>query len=80
MHFLKEGNPGIWKDKLVNDFEKPVFERYPEIKLIKEQLYASGAAYASMSGSGSTVYGFFEGNPPEIEFDPNYFVKSFALK
>jgi 4-diphosphocytidyl-2-C-methyl-D-erythritol kinase len=80
MHDLSEGNPGIWKDKLVNDFEKPVFEKYPEIKLIKEKLYAAGAAYASMSGSGSTVYGFFEGNPPEIEFNPRYFVKSFNLK
>jgi 4-diphosphocytidyl-2-C-methyl-D-erythritol kinase len=80
MNFLGYGNPGMLKDTLVNDFEKPVFEHYPEIRLIKEKLYASGAAYASMSGSGSTVYGFFEGNPPEIDFDPSYFVKSFALK
>jgi 4-diphosphocytidyl-2-C-methyl-D-erythritol kinase len=48
-----------WKDKLVNDFEGPVFERYPLIRNVKEKLYDSGALYASMSGSGSAVYGLF---------------------
>jgi len=48
-----------WKDNIKNDFEKVIFNEYPEIKEIKEQLYHSGAVYASMSGSGSTVYGFF---------------------
>ena len=41
-----------WKDKLVNDFEGPVFEHYPQIKSVKENLYTLGAVYASMSGSG----------------------------
>ncbi|MEP7263120.1 MAG: 4-(cytidine 5'-diphospho)-2-C-methyl-D-erythritol kinase [Bacteroidota bacterium] len=49
-----------WKYALVNDFEKPVFEKYPAIKEIKTQLYKSGAVYASMSGSGSAVFGLFE--------------------
>jgi 4-diphosphocytidyl-2-C-methyl-D-erythritol kinase len=49
-----------WKDELQNDFEKPIFEKYPGIKKIKEELYAKGAIYASMSGSGSTVFGVFE--------------------
>lgn len=49
-----------WKNELSNDFEKPVFENYPEIKTIKEKLYESGAVYASLSGSGSTVYGVFK--------------------
>ena len=49
-----------WKDTLVNDFENPVFEHYPAIKLVKENLYALGAVYASMSGSGSTVFGLFD--------------------
>ena len=48
-----------WKNKLVNDFERPVFEHYPEIKSAKENLYALGAVYASMSGSGSVVFGLF---------------------
>ncbi len=48
-----------WKGELINDFEKPVFKKYPEIKKIKDELYANGAVYASLSGSGSTVYGIF---------------------
>ncbi|MDL2299451.1 4-(cytidine 5'-diphospho)-2-C-methyl-D-erythritol kinase [Bacteroides sp. OttesenSCG-928-E20] len=49
-----------WKDLLTNDFEKTVFSKYPEIGMIKESLYNKGAIYASMSGSGSSVYGIFE--------------------
>ncbi|MDD4116123.1 MAG: 4-(cytidine 5'-diphospho)-2-C-methyl-D-erythritol kinase, partial [Massilibacteroides sp.] len=49
-----------WQEFLVNDFEKSVFPRYPEIAQIKEMLYASGAVYAAMSGSGSSVFGLFE--------------------
>jgi 4-diphosphocytidyl-2-C-methyl-D-erythritol kinase len=49
-----------WKKELVNDFETTVFSKYPEIKSIKETLYSKGAVYASMSGSGSTVYGIFK--------------------
>lgn len=48
-----------WKAELVNDFEEPVFKSHPEIKAIKENLYTQGAVYASMSGSGSTVFGIF---------------------
>ena len=49
-----------WKDQLLNDFEKPVFEKYPEIKLLKDTLYRLGAIYAAMTGSGSTVFGLFD--------------------
>jgi 4-diphosphocytidyl-2-C-methyl-D-erythritol kinase len=49
-----------WKEKLVNDFESSVFALYPEIAAIKQKLYDQGAVYASMSGSGSSVYGIFE--------------------
>jgi 4-diphosphocytidyl-2-C-methyl-D-erythritol kinase len=48
-----------WKDVLRNDFEDSVFAQYPEIAEIKNRLYAQGAVYASMSGSGSAVYGIF---------------------
>lgn len=57
-----------WKRLLKNDFEPPIFKKYPEICRIKEQLYAKGAVYASMSGSGSSVYGFFE-KETDIRFD-----------
>lgn len=49
-----------WKDTVVNDFEKSVFIKFPEIAAIKDKLYDLGAEYAAMSGSGSSVYGIFE--------------------
>ncbi|MDQ6813461.1 MAG: 4-(cytidine 5'-diphospho)-2-C-methyl-D-erythritol kinase [Bacteroidota bacterium] len=48
-----------WKNELKNDFEDSVFQLHPAIKEVKEALYAKGALYASMTGSGSTVYGIF---------------------
>ena len=48
-----------WKDVLKNDFEDSLFPQYPELKASKEKLYADGAEYASMSGSGSTLFGLF---------------------
>lgn len=48
-----------WKEVLVNDFEKPVFQHHPAIKKIKDSLYEQGALYASMSGSGSALFGIF---------------------
>ena len=48
-----------WKNRLINDFEASVFARYPQIEKIKQRLYEDGALYASMSGSGSSVFGIF---------------------
>lgn len=55
-----EGPVEQWRDALVNDLEGPVLERYPQLAEIKAELYAEGAVYAAMSGSGSAVYGLFE--------------------
>ncbi|HEY0298365.1 MAG TPA: 4-(cytidine 5'-diphospho)-2-C-methyl-D-erythritol kinase [Arachidicoccus sp.] len=57
-----------WKNVLYNDFEKPVFEKYPEIQFIKDKLYECGAVYSSLSGSGSSVYGIFRENPEAMDF------------
>src|SRR5690606_18931413 len=53
----------VWKDRLKNDFEESIFQKYPLIQSIKELLYGQGAFYAAMSGSGSTVFGLFEQEP-----------------
>ena len=49
-----------WKDLVVNDFEKTVFKIYPSLEEMKMQIYESGAVYASMSGSGSALFGIFK--------------------
>ena len=53
----------LWSKKLINDLEKVSFSLYPELSTIKDYLYSSGAIYASMSGSGSSVYGLFKKDP-----------------
>lgn len=65
-----------WKEKLRNDFESPLFERYPEIYRIKQQFYEMGATYASMSGSGSSVYAFFNEEPEWQGLFPDHFTWS----
>jgi len=58
-----------WREAIGNDFERSVLEIYPEIGNIKAELYHSGAIFALMSGSGSTVYAVFKGeiHLPELE-------------
>lgn len=51
---------GQWKGLLVNDFEESIFPKHPELSAIKQSLYDAGAVYASMSGSGSAIFGLFE--------------------
>lgn len=74
-----------WRDVAVNDFEDSVFPRHPELRAIKERLYSLGAQYASMSGSGSAIYGIFgseeEGAAARAEFQNNPTIEgSFLLK
>ena len=61
-----------WQNELVNDFEIPVFAAHPAIGQIKQQLYASGAIYASLTGSGSSVFGLFKHLPSKLTFDSSY--------
>ncbi len=48
-----------WRVNLRNRFEEYAFEKHPQLAEIKEELYNSGALYASMTGSGSAIYGIF---------------------
>lgn len=69
-----------WKDSVVNDFEKSVFVKYPEIACIKDKMYDLGAVYASMSGSGSSVYGIFDKTVENIdEVFSGYFCRQRVL-
>lgn len=56
-----------WRGKMENDFEKSISTLFPQIDKIKNELYALGAVYSSMSGSGSSVYGIFEELPTGLE-------------
>jgi 4-diphosphocytidyl-2-C-methyl-D-erythritol kinase len=64
-----------WKHRIKNDFEESIFKKHPVIGTIRQKLYDIGAVYASMSGSGSAVYGLFRETAPEIkEKFPGMFV------
>lgn len=67
-----------WKDSLINDFEAPVCRLHPALGHIKEALYASGAVYASMTGSGSSFYGIFPTGKVPASLFPSY--KCYTLK
>lgn len=64
----------MWKDHIINDFEAGIFKKYPVIQEIKNLLYQEGALYASMTGTGSSVFGIFQ-QKKEIVFPDNYFLK-----
>jgi 4-diphosphocytidyl-2-C-methyl-D-erythritol kinase len=66
---IVESHPrATWQETLVNDFETSVFKKYPVIKELKDRLYTHGAVYASMSGSGSAVFGIFD-KPVHLQQD-----------
>lgn len=64
-----------WKENVANDFEKSVAKKHPVIADIKWQLYNNGAVYASMTGSGSTVFGLFNKQPAALSFPEDYFTR-----
>ena len=68
-----------WQGKLTNDFEEPLFGKLPVLGEIKAELYRRGAAYAAMSGSGSTVFGLFRERPDTGGWSVNYFTHTCRL-
>lgn len=76
-HFLlQQSDLSDWPESLLNDFEPLVFGKYKEIQAIRDKLYLVGANYASLSGSGSAVYGIFDREEKAREgvdcFRPHY--------
>jgi 4-diphosphocytidyl-2-C-methyl-D-erythritol kinase len=73
LHDLIRLPMSTWKESIINDFEKTVFDKFPALKKIKEELYHLGAEFASMSGSGSAVYGIFKYPPQSMGIIEKYF-------
>ena len=63
---------GEWRRVVKNDFEPHIFAAHPTIAELKNMMYEAGALYASMSGSGSAVFGLFEAQPQLQLSDDNY--------
>lgn len=68
-----------WKEELINDFEPSVFLAHPELAIIKSNLYQAGAFYASMSGSGSSIFGLFDQKPILPNWPSTYFIFEASL-
>jgi 4-diphosphocytidyl-2-C-methyl-D-erythritol kinase len=64
---LVAGPVSAWEKSIINDFEDFVFKVYPLVGELKRALYKSGAVYSSMTGSGSSVYGIYDGKPKITE-------------
>jgi 4-diphosphocytidyl-2-C-methyl-D-erythritol kinase len=64
-----------WKGVIKNDFEVSIFQNQPAVRGVKAALYEAGAVYASMSGSGSSVYGIFKDpvSLPDLEQENQVF-------
>ncbi len=62
-----------WKYNVVNDFESSVFDGHPTVKSIKDTMYEQDALFASMSGSGSSVFGFFKSEVDAESLFPGMF-------
>jgi 4-diphosphocytidyl-2-C-methyl-D-erythritol kinase len=70
----------VWSNSVINDFEESVFIEHPAIQNIKQLFYNAGAEYASLSGSGSSVYGLFKKEVPVFNLPEEYFVYKTKLQ
>ena len=70
-------SPYEWKNHLKNQFEDAVFNLHPILQTVKQKLILNGAFYASMTGSGSTIFGLFhKEQKPAFDFPAEWFVKT----
>ncbi len=56
-------NLTLWQENLINDFEKPIFKKFPALKELKQKIYQNEAKYVSMTGTGSTIFGIYDQKP-----------------
>lgn len=68
-----------WQQKITNDFEAPMIAKFPVIDEIKKAMIDNGAFYASMSGSGSAVYGFFQEEKQLGHLWPEFFYRNASV-
>ncbi|MBE0650165.1 MAG: 4-(cytidine 5'-diphospho)-2-C-methyl-D-erythritol kinase [Bacteroidales bacterium] len=68
-----------WDTLLTNDFENVIFPGYPKLEVLKNELIKNGAIYASLTGSGSTVYGIYKNKPRFTTSKPNMKYQIFHL-
>ncbi|MBQ4279358.1 MAG: 4-(cytidine 5'-diphospho)-2-C-methyl-D-erythritol kinase [Rikenellaceae bacterium] len=61
------GGVARWRGEVANDFEPTVFAAHPQLAALKEELYNIGAVYASLSGSGSALFGLFDREPGMLD-------------
>ncbi len=71
--------PETWRNNLKNDFEAGIFIKHRNLQRLKNELYELGAVYASMSGSGATMYGIFNNEPKIPERWKGYYVNCVQL-
>ncbi len=64
---------GEWQGVVKNDFEPHIFEAHPAIAELKKTMLDAGAIYASMSGSGSAVFGIFD-DKPKLDIKTNNYL------
>jgi 4-diphosphocytidyl-2-C-methyl-D-erythritol kinase len=76
LHKIKVNDFSGLKGKVTNDFEEVVFNEYPIIKEIKENLYQAGAEFVLMSGSGSSVFALFD-NIEKLNDSNSYYKEKF---
>jgi len=63
-----------WRKYIKNDFEESVFKNHVIVRGVKAALYEAGALFASMSGSGASVFGIFEQRPDLSHLERDNFV------
>lgn len=71
--------PETWPAMVINTMEAYVFRTWPSVAAVKERLLETGAVYAAMSGSGSTVFGLFRSAPPPLTWPADHSAWTFRI-